>query len=153
MSISSGSIRRPPLPPLHCAVPHRSMYSTLSSYTWGAFQRPLTVILLQKYRDTNGRRIVIQIGGVYTTFCQPEGILLQKYRDRNGRCIAIHFKSIGVRGRFDFPEYPSQRGKHSCHSHALVWESPGFGCFQLLFPGLVRCERVLCFMGREVTRS
>ena len=35
----------------------------------GVFQRPLTLILLQKYRDTNGRRIVIQIGGVYTTFC------------------------------------------------------------------------------------
>ena len=32
-------------------------------------------------------------------------MLLQKYRDRNGRCIAILFKSIGVRGRFDSPEY------------------------------------------------
>ena len=62
------------------------------------------LILLQKYRDTNGRRIVIQIGGAYTTFCQEEGILLQKYRDRNGRCIAILFKSIGVRGRFDSPD-------------------------------------------------
>ena len=47
---------------------------------------------------------MIQIGGVYTTFCQEEGILLQKYRDRNGTCIAILFKSIGVRGRFDSPE-------------------------------------------------
>ena len=46
---------------------------------------------------------MIQIG-VYTTFCQEEGIHLQKYRDRNGRCIAILFKSIGVRGRFDSPE-------------------------------------------------
>ena len=36
-----------------------------------------------------GLCIVIQIDGVYTTFCQEEGILLQKYRDRNGRCIAI----------------------------------------------------------------
>ena len=70
----------------------------------GVLQRPLTPILLQKYRDTNGRRIVIQIGGVYTTFCQKEGILLQKYRDRNGRCIAILLKSIGVRGRFDSPD-------------------------------------------------
>ena len=42
-----------------------------------------------------GSRIVIQIGGVYPTFCREEGILLQKYRDRNGRCIAILFKSIG----------------------------------------------------------
>ena len=47
---------------------------------------------------------MIQIGGVYTTFCQKEGILLQKHRDKNGRCTAIHFKSIGVRGRFDSPE-------------------------------------------------
>ena len=47
---------------------------------------------------------MIQIGGVYTTCCQEEGILLQKHRDRNGRCIAILFKSIGVRGRFDSPE-------------------------------------------------
>ena len=44
----------------------------------GVFQRPLTLILLQKYRDTNGRRIVIQIGGVYSTFCQEEGMLLPK---------------------------------------------------------------------------
>ena len=69
------------------------------------FQRPLTVILPQKYRDTNGRRIVIQSGGIYTTFCQEKGILLQKYRDRNGRCIAILFKSTGVRGRCDAPEF------------------------------------------------
>ena len=27
---------------------------------------PDPLILLQKYRDTNGRRIVIQIGGVYS---------------------------------------------------------------------------------------
>ena len=33
----------------------------------GMFQRHLTLRLLQKYRDTNGRHIVIQIGGVYTT--------------------------------------------------------------------------------------
>ena len=70
----------------------------------GVFQRPLTLILLRKYRDTNERRIVIQIGGVYTTFCQEEGIFLQKYRDRNERCIAILFKSIGVRGRCDSPD-------------------------------------------------
>ena len=47
---------------------------------------------------------MVQIGGVYTTLCHEEGILLQKYRDRNGRCVAILFKSIGVRGRFDSPE-------------------------------------------------
>ena len=74
--------------------------------TWGVFQRPLTLILLQKYRDTNGRRIVIQIGRVYAAFCQEEGILLQKYRDRNGRCMAILFECIGVRGRCDSPVSP-----------------------------------------------
>ena len=68
-------------------------------------QRPLTLILLQKYRDTNGSCIVIQIGDAYTSVCAKKGILLQKYCDRNGRCIAILFKSIGVRGRFDSPEY------------------------------------------------
>ena len=34
----------------------------------GVLQRPLTLILPQKYRDS-----------VYTTFCQEEGILWQKY--------------------------------------------------------------------------
>ena len=77
---------------------------SLSLYLSGVSQRPLTLILLQKYRNTNGSRIVIQIGGVYTALCQKEGILSQKYRDRNGRCIAILFKSIGVRGRFDSPD-------------------------------------------------
>ena len=70
----------------------------------GVLQRPLTLILLQKYRDINGSRIVIQIGGVYTTSCLKKGTLLQKYRDRNGRCIAILLKSIRVRGRFDSPD-------------------------------------------------
>ena len=32
------------------------------------------------------------------TFCEVEGILLQKYRDRDGRCVTMLFKSIGVRG-------------------------------------------------------
>ena len=37
---------------------------------------------------------MLQIGGVYTTFCQEEGVLLgKKYRDR--RCIAILLKSLG----------------------------------------------------------
>ena len=35
---------------------------------------------------------MIQIGGVYTTFCQEEDILLQKCRDSIGACIAILFK-------------------------------------------------------------
>ena len=54
---------------------------------------------------------MIQIGGVSTTFCQEEGIFLQKYRDTNGRCIAILFKSIGVRGRFDSPEFGGEKNQ------------------------------------------
>ena len=49
----------------------------------------------------------MQIGGVYSTFCQGEGILLQKYRDRNWRSIAMLFESIGVRGRCDSSEKES----------------------------------------------
>ena len=45
------------------------------------------------------------IGGVYTTFCQEEGMLLQKYYEINGRCIAMGFNNIRVRGRFDSPDY------------------------------------------------
>ena len=78
-----------------------------SSEVWGLFGSVPTTPdpnTLQKYRDTNGRRSVMQIGGVYTTFCPEEVILWQQYRDRNGRCIAILFKSIGVRGRFDSPD-------------------------------------------------
>ena len=58
-------------------------------------QRPLTLILLQKYRDTNGRRIAIQIGGVYTTFCQEEGILLQKYAIEMGGVSRYFSKVLG----------------------------------------------------------
>ena len=61
---------------------------------------------------------MIQIGGVYTTFCQEEGILLQKYRDGNGRCIAILVKSIGVRGRFDSFEVGT--APQSCRFLSLV---------------------------------
>ena len=58
-----------------------------------------------KLRDTNGSRIVIQIGE-NTTSSQEEGIPLQKHHGRNRRCIEIVqslFKSSGVRGRFDSP--------------------------------------------------
>ena len=74
-------------------------------------------MLLQKHRDTNGSRIVMQIGGVCATFCQEEGILLQKHRDRNGRCVAIPFTSIGVRGRFDAPDCCLEFGGPSKREH------------------------------------
>ena len=45
-------------------------------------------------------------------------ILLQEYRDRNGRCIAILFKSIGVWGRLDSPENHARPtlSQHKCNS-------------------------------------
>ena len=70
----------------------------------GVSQRPLTLILPQKYRDTNGRRIVIQIGGVYTTFSPREGIHLQKYAIEMGGVSRYFFTCIGVRGRCDSPK-------------------------------------------------
>ena len=63
----------------------------------GVFQRPLTLILPQKYRDTNGSRIVIQIGGVYTTVCQEEGILLQKYAIDMGD-VSRYFSKVSGSG-------------------------------------------------------
>ena len=39
----------------------------------GVFQRPQTLILLQKYRDANVSRIVIQIGGLYILLLPPKG--------------------------------------------------------------------------------
>ena len=86
------------------AVQFRRCCPCGSALIGGVFKRPLTLIRLQKYRDTNGNRIVIQIGFVYTTFCQAKGILLQTYRNRNGRCLVILFKSIGVRGQCGSPD-------------------------------------------------
>ena len=84
-------------------------YPSRKLHLWADFlgvsQRPLTLILLEKHRDTNGSRIMIQIGGVYVRLsAKRTPILLQKYRDRNGRCGAMLFKSIGVRGRCDSPD-------------------------------------------------
>ena len=70
---------------------------TQKSPKLGVSQRPLTLILPQKYRDTNGRRIVIQIGGVYTTFCHREGILLQKYAIEMGG-VSRYFSQVSGSG-------------------------------------------------------
>ena len=78
----------------------------------GVFQRPLTLILPKKYRDTNGSRIVIQIGGVYTTFCHREGILWQKYAIEMGGVSRYFFTCIGVRGRFDSPDFYKEWTNH-----------------------------------------
>ena len=63
-------------------------------------QRQLTLILLQRCHDTNGRHIAIQMGGVYTNSNQQDGMLLRKYpSETNVSCIAVLFKSIMVRNR------------------------------------------------------
>ena len=41
---------------------------------------------------------MIQIGGVYTTFCQEEGMLLQKHRDRMGG-VSGYFSKVSGSGR------------------------------------------------------
>ena len=47
---------------------------------------------------------MIQIGDVYTTFCQREGIHLQKYAIEMGGVSRYFFTCIGVRGRCDSPK-------------------------------------------------
>ena len=47
---------------------------------------------------------MIQIGGVYTTFCHREGIHLQKYAIEMGGVSRYFFTCIGVRGRLDSPD-------------------------------------------------
>ena len=60
-------------------TPDPNTSAKVSRYKWEA------------YSDT-------KIGGVYTTFCQKEGIFLQKHRDKNRRCVAILFKSYRGQG-------------------------------------------------------
>ena len=108
---NTGQFRAADLPPLHPNLAWPFFLKVLSAQTCISLPHiagvPTTLepLLLQKHRDASGRRIVIQIGGVKTTFCEEEGILAQKYRDRNGWCIAILFKSIDVRGRFHSPDH------------------------------------------------
>ena len=52
---------------------------------------------------------MIQIGGVYTTFCHREGIHLQKYAIEMGGVSRYFFACIGVRGRLDSPEFEASR--------------------------------------------
>ena len=122
----------------------------------GVSQRPLTLILRQKYRDTNGRRIVIQISGAYATFCQEGGILLQKHGNRNGRCIAILFTSIGVRGRFDSSDKSSSTRTYSlqycCHWFVPVCKRTCEGiCFvKRLFCNYYKIESANIFVLKSI---
>ena len=62
-----------------CTFPNSQRAPIITKNFLGVFQRPLTLILLQKHRDTNWSSIVIQMGGVQITSNQEEGILLQNY--------------------------------------------------------------------------
>ena len=66
----------------------------------------LILILLQKYCDTNGSRVVIHIGGACTAFCQEEGILLQKILHSN-EVYRDTFQKY--QGRLDSPELLPQK--------------------------------------------
>ena len=68
---------------------------------------------MEAYRDTNWWYVYY--------FLPREGHTFAKeYRDRNGRCIAKLFKSIGVRGRRDYPDRISKPNRTlSMSSHDL----------------------------------
>ena len=63
ISVHLKQQRKNNLGPEHESARHEKKRRTheSASHGLGVFPRPLTLILLQKYRDTNGRRIVIQI--------------------------------------------------------------------------------------------
>ena len=98
-------------------IPSQTCITRLHEHSCGSTPRTPDPNALQKYRDTNGSRIAIQIGGACTTFCQEGSILLQKYRDITiPRCIEKLFESIGVRGRFDWAIPPLRLGLSGRHS-------------------------------------
>ena len=77
---------------------------------------PNTSAKVSRYK---GSSIVIQLGGIYTHFCQEEGILLQKYHNRSGSRIAILFhRSIEFRGRFESPDELQRSGAEDVLSSA-----------------------------------
>ena len=65
--------------------------------SWGCPKRPLTLILLEKHRDINGRRIVIQSDGVYTTFCQEEAYFCKSIAIEMGG-VPRHFQKYRGQG-------------------------------------------------------
>ena len=84
---------------------------------------------------------MIQIVGVYTTFCHEEGIFLQKYRDRNGKSVAMLFKSIGVKGQCHSPDVSMFQKT----AHLQPGFSAGLGC---LVPGLPFLQQFSSFKCR-----
>ena len=72
-------------------TPDPNTSAKVSRYKWEA------------YRDTNWWCIYY--------FLPRGGHTFAKVCHRNGRCVAILFKCIGVRGRFDSPDFWESRGK------------------------------------------
>ena len=78
-TIRISQLANPQLLPKTQIWPLLSSCRLCTQSSLGVSQWPLALFLLQKYRDPNGRRIVIQIqiSAVYTTFRQEEGILFK----------------------------------------------------------------------------
>ena len=68
---------------------------TRVSRVLGVFQRPLTLILLQKHRDRSGSHIVIQIGGVYTTVWQKRAYCCKSITIEMGGVLRYFSKVLG----------------------------------------------------------
>ena len=50
-----------------------------------------------KYRDTNGRRIMIQVGGVHTTFCREEAYFCKSIATEMG-AVSRYFSKVSGSG-------------------------------------------------------
>ena len=88
---------------------HLPWQSSSSLLVWGASRWPQPPRFSQKYCDTNGRRIAIQMGGVLTVFPFPQRVgapevlryKWEAYCNTNRRCIAILFCQVVVVGVSD----------------------------------------------------
>ena len=61
----------------------------------GVFQRPLTLILLQKYHDTNKRGIVRQIGRAYTLSAKRRAYICKSIAIETGVVSRYFFEILG----------------------------------------------------------
>ena len=72
----------------------------------GVSQRPLTLILLQKYSDIKGSRIVIQIGGVYILLSAVlKHRVLERKRRPNANASVLgtqRFRTLSLRTPTEF---------------------------------------------------
>ena len=113
---------------LYCAIiVHLSSFTNPPSHwlvTLGVLQRLLTLIF---HRDTDGSRIVLQMGGVCTTLRQDEGMLCKSIAIGMGGVSRYFSKVLGSWGRFDSPDLLGTQG------HSYQWLNDN-GCPSLLPP-------------------